>query len=151
MFSYTIGGLKASEKENSVLCLYRIGKAAPRPEIRERAKVRENILQWSQGHCRAQRRERLPVWNCRGRKTHSYNDRSCRGKIAFLSTVFLYRYRYKFFIFFPTQNERRYVMSCSFVRLGVPLGCFSARRSFLFSWRRNSRPSIFSGVYSKPF
>ena len=56
----------------------------------------------------AQRRERLPVWNCRGRKTHSYNDRSCRGKIAFLSTIFLYRYRYKFFIFFPTQNERRY-------------------------------------------
>ena len=107
VFSYTIGGLKASEKENSVLCLYRIGEAAPRPEIRERAKVRENILQWPQGHCRAQRRERLPVWNCRGRKTHSYNDRSCRGKIAFLSTVFLYRYRYKFFIFFPTQNERR--------------------------------------------
>jgi len=26
--------------------LYRIGKAAPRPEIRERAKVRENILHW---------------------------------------------------------------------------------------------------------
>ena len=96
VFSYTIGGLKASEKENSVLCLYRIGKAAPRPEIRERAKVRENILQWSQGHCRAQRRERLPVWNCRGRKTHSYNDRSCRGKIASLSTVFLYRYRMTF-------------------------------------------------------
>ena len=42
-------------------------------------------------------------------------------------------------------------MSCSFVRLGVPLGCFSARRSFLFSWRRNNRPSMFSGVYSKPF
>ena len=42
-------------------------------------------------------------------------------------------------------------MSCSFVRLGVPLGYFPARRSFLFSWRRNSRPSIFSGVYSKPF
>ena len=46
VFSYTIGGLKASEKENSVLCLYRIGEAAPRPEIRERAKVRENILHW---------------------------------------------------------------------------------------------------------
>lgn len=29
VFSYTIGGLKASEKENSVLCLYRIGEAAP--------------------------------------------------------------------------------------------------------------------------
>ena len=29
LFSYTIGGLKASEKENSVLCLYRIGEAAP--------------------------------------------------------------------------------------------------------------------------
>ena len=46
VFSYTIGGLKASEKENSVLCLYRIGEAAPQPEIRERAKVRENILHW---------------------------------------------------------------------------------------------------------
>ena len=46
VFSYTIGGLKASEKENSVLCLYRIGEAAPRPEIRERAKMRENILHW---------------------------------------------------------------------------------------------------------
>ena len=46
VFSYTIGGLKASEKENSVLCLYRIGEAVPRPEIRERAKVRENILHW---------------------------------------------------------------------------------------------------------
>ena len=44
MFSYPIGGLKASQKENSVLCLYRIGEAAPRPEIRERAKVRENIM-----------------------------------------------------------------------------------------------------------
>ena len=43
VFSYTIGGLKASEKENSVLCLYCIGEAAPRPEIRERAKVQENI------------------------------------------------------------------------------------------------------------
>lgn len=29
VFSYTIGGLKASEKENSVLCLYRIGEATP--------------------------------------------------------------------------------------------------------------------------
>ena len=29
LFSYTIGGLKASQKENSVLCLYRIGEAAP--------------------------------------------------------------------------------------------------------------------------
>ena len=104
VFSYTIGGLKASEKENSVLCLYRIGEAAPWPGIRERAKMWENILQWSQGHCSAQRRERLPVWNCRGRKTHSYNDRSCRGKIASLSTAFLYRYRYKFFIFFPTMK-----------------------------------------------
>lgn len=46
VFSYTIGGLKASEKENSVLCLYRIEEAVPRPEIRERAKVRENILHW---------------------------------------------------------------------------------------------------------
>lgn len=36
-------------------------------------------------------------------------------------------------------------------RLVAPLGCFPARRSFLFSWRRNSRLSIFSGVYSKPF
>ena len=29
LLSYPIGGLKASEKENSVLCLYRIGEAAP--------------------------------------------------------------------------------------------------------------------------
>lgn len=42
-------------------------------------------------------------------------------------------------------------MSCSFVRLDAPLGCFPARRSFLFLWRRNSSPSIFSDVYSKPF
>ena len=43
VFSYTIGGLKASEKENSVLCLYRIGEAAPRPGIRERANATEEV------------------------------------------------------------------------------------------------------------
>ena len=40
-----------------------------------------------------------------------------------------------------------YVISCTFVRLGAPLGCFPARRSFLFSWRRNNRPfRVLSGT-----
>ena len=41
--------------------------------------------------------------------------------------------------------------SCSFVRFGLPLGCFPARRSFLFSYRRSMRASMLSAVYSRPF
>ena len=41
--------------------------------------------------------------------------------------------------------------SCSFVRFGLPFGCFPARRSFLFSYRRNMRASMLSAVYSRPF
>ena len=41
--------------------------------------------------------------------------------------------------------------SCSFVRFGLPFGCFPARRSFLFSYRRSMRASMLSAVYSKPF
>lgn len=41
--------------------------------------------------------------------------------------------------------------SCSFVRLAGPFGCLPARRSFLFSWRRANRLSMFWAVYSSPF
>ena len=41
--------------------------------------------------------------------------------------------------------------SCSFVRFGLPFGCFPARRSFLFSYRRSIRASMLSAVYSKLF
>ena len=41
--------------------------------------------------------------------------------------------------------------SCSFVRFAHPFGCFPARRSFLFSYRRSMRASMLSVVYSSPF
>ncbi len=41
--------------------------------------------------------------------------------------------------------------SCSFVRFALPFGCFPARRSFLFSYRRSMSASMLSAVYSRPF
>ena len=68
----------------------------------------------------AQRRKGLPVWNGRGRETHSYNDRSCRGKFDLIVTRELSRFaRNTVDALNATRELKQYGVEVYFVNDGI--------------------------------
>ena len=93
LFSYTIGGLKASQKENSVLCCTALGKqrhdrepaSVPRCE-KTYYNVRKAIVWHSAG-------KGCPSGIAGGEKRTAITTDRAVERLLFLSTVFLCRYK----------------------------------------------------------
>lgn len=92
---------QTSEKVNSVLCCTALGKQRHDWIPRACQDARKHIA-WLQSDARQSAGKGCLSGICRGRETHSYNDRSCRGGNT--STALLCRYGMTLDLLFESVN-----------------------------------------------
>ena len=92
---------QTSEKVNSVLCCTALGKQRHDWIPRACQDARKHIA-WLQSDARQSAGKGCLSGICRGRETHSYNDRSCRGGKT--STALLCRYGMTLDLLFESVN-----------------------------------------------